>query len=121
MSNLSRRNFCKKSLSILVAAPVVATLSDNAFAQAAPTKALDPANPTAVALGYYEDATKVDTAKWPKKAQPGAAQSCSNCMLLTKAGLKADGKSGEWGTCGLFPQALVPVNGWCNSWVAKPA
>lgn len=123
MSDLSRRNFCKKSLTILAAAPAIVALSNNASAQAAaPTKALDPANPTAVALGYHEDTSKVDAAKWPKKGQAdGANQKCSNCMLYTKGGLKADGKAGDWGVCGIFPQGLVSANGWCNSWAAKPA
>jgi len=120
MSDISRRNFCKKSLTILAVVP--------AFASAAkadaptPTKAVDPADPTASALGYHEDASKVDAAKWPKKAQAdGATQRCASCMLYMKGGLKADGKKGEYGVCSIFMNGLVSSNGWCNSWTPKPA
>lgn len=111
----SRRNFCKKSLAILGGAFLVSESK-----AAPPTVALDPKNATAVALGYHEDATKVDKAKWAKIAQPGPAQKCSNCLLYTQGGLKVAGKDGEWGVCTIFPQGLVAANGWCNSWALKP-
>jgi hypothetical protein len=70
-------------------------------------------DPTAVALGYVEDATKVDPAKWPKKAGPGGdTQHCANCMLYSE---KGDGV----GSCAIFPGKLVKGAGWCNSWTAK--
>lgn len=70
-------------------------------------------DPTAIALGYVEDATKVDTAKWPKKAGPGGAdQHCANCALYVD---KGDGV----GSCAIFPGKLVKGAGWCNSWTAK--
>jgi hypothetical protein len=74
--------------------------------------ALSPEDPTAVALGYYEDHTEVDTAKWTRKAGPdGAGQMCSSCALYMD---KGDGL----GSCSIFPGKLVKGEGWCNAWVA---
>jgi hypothetical protein len=70
-------------------------------------------DPTAMALGYVEDAAAVDTAKWPKKAGPGGdTQHCANCALYVD---KGDGA----GACAIFPGKLVKGAGWCNSWSAK--
>lgn len=120
--NNSRRSFVKKSLTILAAAPAVVAIQSSAHAQAAPTTAVDLTNPTAMALGYVEDHTKVDVAKYPKKAEAsGAKQYCSTCMLYQKGGLTAQGKTGEYGVCSLFPTGLVAANGWCMSWAPKAA
>lgn len=120
--NNSRRDFVKKSLTILAAVPAVVSLQNSAHAQGTPTTAVDAANPTAAALGYVEDNSKVDTAKYPKKAQAdGAKQQCSTCMLYSKGGLKAQGKEGEYGMCALFPTGLVAAAGWCTSWAPKAA
>jgi hypothetical protein len=118
----SRREFVKRSLTILPALPFVGKIlySGPAQAQPLPTKALDPANPTAVALGYVTDATKADTVKFPKRKDPGGdKQFCNSCLLLQQRGLKADGQGGEWGKCAVFIDGLVNVNGWCNSWTPK--
>ncbi|MDJ0878685.1 MAG: high-potential iron-sulfur protein [Halieaceae bacterium] len=70
-------------------------------------------DPTAVALGYLHDATKVDTAKWAKRAgDAGAKQFCNNCALYVDQG---DG----WGACSIFQGRLVAGGGWCNAWIAK--
>jgi hypothetical protein len=70
-------------------------------------------DPTAVALGYYQDHTKVDTAKWSKKAGPdGEKQHCSTCALFNAT---SDGM----GHCSIFPGKLVNGNGWCSAWVAR--
>ncbi len=70
-------------------------------------------DPTAVALGYQHDASKVDTAKWAKRAgDAGANQFCNNCALYVDQG---DG----WGACSIFQGRLVNGNGWCNAWIAK--
>lgn len=116
----SRREFLKVCAAVS-ALPVLGALTNNdAQAQATPTTALDEKAPNAVALGYYEDHTKVDLVKWPKKGGPeGAKQICGNCQLLLKKGLTATGKSGEYGVCALFPTSMIAINGWCNSWVQK--
>ncbi len=67
---------------------------------------------TAVALGYAEDATTVDTAKWTKKAGPGGEnQFCNNCALYQPI-------DDEWGACSIFPGKKVKGAGWCNAWVS---
>lgn len=114
----SRRSFIKKSLVVLGSAPLIAR-STEAFAEVKP---LDPSAPTASALGYYEDNTKVDTKKYPKKAEAGGdKQMCSACALYTEGGQKVAGKSGDWGKCAIFPGTLVSGSGWCMSFAPKPA
>jgi hypothetical protein len=71
---------------------------------------LSPDDPQAQALGYVEDATAVDTSKWPRKAE---GQNCANCALYQ------DQDGGDWGGCGIFPGKLVAANGWCNAWAPK--
>jgi hypothetical protein len=68
----------------------------------------------AQAMGYVADASKVDTAKFPKRAgDAGAEQFCHNCALYAGA---ADA---EFAPCSIFQNRLVAGNGWCNAWVAK--
>jgi hypothetical protein len=76
-----------------------------ARANAAPH--LSEADPAAVAVGYKEDAAKVDKAKYPNFA---ADQTCANCSLF-------QGKSADaWGGCTLFSGKDVAAKGWCASW-----
>jgi hypothetical protein len=122
ISNQNRRSFLRRGLIVVAATPIFLTKSDFAFAEEEKLVALPEDDTQAKALGYVEDASKVDKVKFPKKAAPdGDKQKCSTCMLLQKGGLKADGKEGEYGKCSLFQKNVVAVNGWCNSWVAKPA
>lgn len=72
---------------------------------------VDTSSPQAVALGYVEDATTTDTAKF---ARYEAGQTCANCQLYQGA----DGS--ESGPCPLFAGHAVAAAGWCNSWVKKP-
>ncbi|WP_250455595.1 high-potential iron-sulfur protein [Caballeronia sp. ATUFL_M2_KS44] len=68
---------------------------------------LSEADPAAVAVGYKEDAAKVDRAKYPNFA---ADQTCANCSLF-------QGKSTDaWGGCTLFSGKDVAAKGWCASW-----
>jgi hypothetical protein len=70
--------------------------------------------PLAQAMGYVEDATKTDTAKFPKRAgEAGATQFCYNCALFAGA---ADA---EFAPCSIFQNRLVAGAGWCNAWVLK--
>jgi hypothetical protein len=74
---------------------------------------VSPTDPAALALGYVEDATTVDVAKWPKKAGPGGEnQKCSVCALYTD---KGEGVGG----CAIFPGKLVKGTGWCSGWTQK--
>lgn len=74
--------------------------------------ALSESDPTALALGYAEDALTVDTAKWTKKAGPGGDnQFCRNCSLYQPI-------DDVWGGCSIFPGKKVKGAGWCNAWVS---
>lgn len=82
-------------------------------AAAAPAKSgggdlphLSDADPTAKALGYTEDAGKVDKAKFPS-FKPGAH--CGNCNFF-------QGAAGQqFGPCQIFPGKSVNTAGWCAS------
>jgi len=123
MTSSNRRAFLGKSLALVSSLPLLHAIGtpSTAAAQSAPTVPLDPANPQALALGYVHDATKTDTTKFPKRAQPGGEkQFCNGCVLYLQGGLKADGQDGEWGKCALFQAGLVNAKGWCNSFAPKP-
>lgn len=67
-------------------------------------------DPTAQALGYKTDATKVDKTKFPRYL---AGQSCANCQLY-------QGKPGSTtGPCPTYGGKLVYAKGWCNAYVKK--
>ncbi len=116
----SRRGFLKKVLVGAAVFPILNNIvAEEAAAQAA-AKPLDENDPMAKAMGYYADATKVDKAKWVKKAGPdGDKQFCKNCVLYLNGGQKIAGQQGEWGKCGIFANGLVAANGWCNSYALK--
>ncbi|MDR5740370.1 MULTISPECIES: high-potential iron-sulfur protein [unclassified Caballeronia] len=68
---------------------------------------LSETDPAAAAVGYKEDAAKVDKAKYPNFA---ADQNCANCSLF-------QGKPTDaWGGCTLFGDKLVAARGWCASY-----
>jgi High potential iron-sulfur protein len=83
-----------------------AALTSTAKAQAK----VDEKDPQAVALGYFADATKTDTKKFPKYA---AGQLCNNCALYQ--GKAADASGG----CPLFAGKQVAGKAWCNAWAKK--
>jgi hypothetical protein len=117
----SRRNFLKSGLLVLSACSLVVP-SKNLLADDTTLPILDPADPTATALGYNHEASKVDTAKFPKKAAAdGPEQKCNNCSLFQGGGVKVTGKEGDWGKCTIFQGKLVATEGWCNSWLKKQA
>jgi hypothetical protein len=106
---LRRRDVVKTALLGVVAIPV-ASLCMRPVNAAAPANALDEKDPQAKALGYVQDAAKVDVKTNPT-FKPG--QSCVNCLQLT-------GKAGDaFRPCNLFPGKLVNTNGWCKAWVKK--
>ncbi len=68
---------------------------------AAEAAAVDPADPTAKALGYTTTSQKSD-------------QKCALCGLY-------QGKAGDLqGPCMLFQGKAVSASGWCKGWVKKP-
>ena len=104
--SMTRRTACRGALAALAALPVVI---EPARAQALPH--LSEQDPQAKALGYLENAKKVDA-----KANPTYKpdQTCANCLLL-------QGKTGDaYRPCNLFPGKLVASAGWCKAWVKKP-
>jgi hypothetical protein len=71
---------------------------------------LDANEPSALALGYLENAAAVDAGKYPAFV-PGS--SCGNCVHL-------GGTPGsDYRPCGLFPGKLVSVRGWCSGWTPE--
>ncbi len=78
-----------------------------AFAAGEPHVA--PTDPMAVAMGYVEDATKVD----PKTAGFAPNRNCANCLQLT-------GTPGDaFRPCKIFPGKVVNSKGWCKAWAAQ--
>ena len=108
-SSLDRRGFIKIAVLGAASAPLLGGMVQHA-AQAADLPALTEANPTAAALGYAEEAGKVDAAKFPTHA---AGQLCSNCNLAAAA--QGDGRL----PCSLYPGNSVNPNGWCAAYVKK--
>jgi len=94
----SRRRF----IQIVPAAGASLLVGQAAFAQAM----VDEKDPTAVALGYVADTTKVDAKKFPKHTKD---QSCANCALFVAA----------TAGCPLFAGKKVAAKGWCSAWAKK--
>ncbi|MBW0451200.1 High potential iron-sulfur protein [bacterium M00.F.Ca.ET.228.01.1.1] len=97
----SRRHFLLMSVS----AGSSLVLSRTAFAAGA--NKLSETDPQARALGYTEDAAKVDKAKYP---QYKADQKCSTCSLFQGSATDA------YGGCTLFGDKQVAARGWCSSY-----
>lgn len=104
-SKFDRRQLLKNALLGAISIPALAPELTRA---AAPTN-LTENDPTAQALGYHENAAKVDVKAFPT-FKP--TQKCSNCLQL-QAG------TGDHRPCNIFVGKLVNVNGWCKVWVQK--
>jgi hypothetical protein len=99
----SRRSFLITSIGVAA----TAALSRQAFADAPKASESDP---TAQALGYKADASKVDKAKFAKYA---AGQDCSNCTFY-------QGKATDaWAPCPMFGGKEVAGKGWCSGYNKK--
>ncbi|MEC5404085.1 high-potential iron-sulfur protein [Paraburkholderia sp. MPAMCS5] len=97
----SRRHF----LLLSVSAGSSLVLARVAFADSGAK--LSEGDPQALALGYKEDASKVDTAKF---SQYAAGQTCGTCSLF-------QGKATDaYGGCTLFGDKQVATRGWCSSY-----
>ncbi len=100
----SRRNFLASAAGIIS----VLTFSRTALADM-PAKVME-SDPAAQALGYKENATEVDTAKYKTYA---AGQVCGSCALFS-------GNAGDaMGPCKLFQGKLVSSKGWCSAYAKK--
>jgi hypothetical protein len=104
----SRRAFLRAAM--IGATAVSAAYLSKSVDAAAPLPMLDGTDPTAKALGYVPDASKVDP-----KANPTfkAGQHCGVCAQFQ--GKAADAKGG----CNLFPGKQVSAGGWCRGWGQK--
>jgi hypothetical protein len=106
--NFSRRSIVKSGLIAGALLPAVGLLSRNATAAALPP--LDPSDPTAKALGFVTDASKVDTKTYPTFK---ASQKCGTCAQF-------QGKAGDaTAACTIFAGKSVPQGGWCQVWAQK--
>ncbi len=100
--SISRRRFVAGTTAIIATAGGWSTLLR---AEDLPHLAED--DPTAKALSYVHDATKVDS------AMRTGENFCHNCQHYSGT------KGAEWGPCALFPGKAVAANGWCNAWAAR--
>jgi hypothetical protein len=106
---ISRRSIVEIGLIAGTLLPAVGLLSRNAAAAAA-LPPLDPNDPTAKALGFANDATKVDSKTHPTFK---TGQKCSTCAQY-------QGKEGDaTAACTIFAGKSVPAGGWCQVWAQK--
>lgn len=108
-ANRNRRQFLKAVSTAVAITPVIALTACDAEAGSNLPHQTE-ADPSAAAMGYREDASKVDAAKYPQRKPD---QNCANCTL-------AVGKAGDvWLGCQLFAGKAVSAKGWCAAWAAK--
>jgi hypothetical protein len=107
-SQYSRRTILQIGFTASALLPAAALFSFTAGATVALT-ALDPNDPTAKALGFVPDASKVSAAANPTYK---STQKCANCSQYL-------GKSDATAGCNIFPGKSVPADGWCKVWTAK--
>jgi hypothetical protein len=101
----SRRSFIALA-GVTGAAVLVGVRPALTLAQGAASPHLAESDPTAKALGYVEDASKVDKTKFPAY-KPGAH--CATCNFFQ--GKEAD----AYAPCQIFPGKSVNGKGWCAS------
>jgi hypothetical protein len=109
--NATRRRFLQLAAISAASAPLLGILAQRtAYADDLPHLAESDA--TAVALGYIEDASKVDASKYPTYK---VGLNCAGCQFY-------QGKAGEaFAPCQLFPGKAVSSKGWCSGFNAKKA
>jgi hypothetical protein len=108
-NKISRRAVVKGGLIAGALLPAMGLIGNDAMAADLP--ALDPADPTAKALGFVNDSSKVDAASNPTHKPD---QKCATCAQF-------QGKAGDArGGCNIFAGKSVPSGGWCRVWAKKP-
>lgn len=118
----ARRDFMKTgALSVFGAMVAAKIFGRTETAQAADAKKVEtvkPSDPMAQSLGYVEDAKKVDTKKFPKRAgKSGEKQYCYNCQFYAE---KKNPKESKNAACTIFGGKAVLSHAWCNSWTQDP-
>ena len=106
---ISRRAIVKSGLIVGAFLPAAGFVSRNA-AGAAALPPLDPSDPTAKALGFTNDAAKVDTKAYPTYKP---AQKCGTCAQFQ--GKPTDATA----ACTIFAGKSVPQGGWCQVWAQR--
>jgi hypothetical protein len=104
----NRRDFLRGILWGAVSLPLLRS-ADLFAADALPR--LAPSDPAATALGYIENASKIDAAK---ESSYKTGSKCANCVLYQSA---AEQKG--YAPCSAFPGKSVNASGWCRAWAAK--
>jgi len=108
-NKITRRAIVKSGLIAGALVPAFGMLGNTAGAAALPP--LDPADPTAKALGFVTDASTVSASANPTY-KPN--QKCSTCAQY-------QGKAGDaTAACNIFAGHSVPAGGWCKVWAQKP-
>lgn len=108
-NKISRRALVKGGLAAGALVPAFGFLANTAVAAGLPP--LDPSDPTAKALGFVTDSTKVDATANPTHKP---TQKCGTCAQF-------QGKPGDaTGGCNIFAGHSVPQGGWCKVWAQKP-
>jgi hypothetical protein len=108
---LQRRDFLKQGSIAFVSLAVLARAVP-ASAQAKSLPHLAENDAQAAALGYRNDAKKVDSKKF---ANWQAGKDCDDCSQF-------EGKKGEaWAPCKIFPGKAVNAKGWCAAFQPKKA
>jgi hypothetical protein len=105
---LTRRSIVKSGLLAGAFVPALGLFGNTASAAALPP--LDASDPTATALGFVTDSSKVSASVNPTFK---AGQKCGTCAQF-------QGKAGDAsGGCNIFAGHSVPANGWCKVWAPK--
>jgi len=93
---------------ILTTIPAMTVLLATTRAATAEVGRLEETDPIALALGYKNDASQVDTKKFPTFV-PGHV--CAGCQFYQG--------TAALGACSAVGGKLVAANGWCAAWVKK--
>jgi High potential iron-sulfur protein len=105
---ISRRSIVKGAFIAGALLPAVGIIARQAQAAALPP--LDPNDPTAKALGFATDGSKVDAKAYPTFK---SSQKCGTCAQF-------QGKATDpTAACTIFAGKSVPQSGWCQVWAQK--
>jgi len=104
IKKLNRRSFVKFAAGSFAGIPVVATKANAG-------RKLAEDDTAAIALGYREMSSNVDSGKYPNHKE---TQICGGCSLYV-------GTAEPWGDCAVFPDKQVSAKGWYAAYVTKPA
>jgi len=109
---IARRTLLKAAMVGAVAVSVTGLSREAGAAADAGLVPLTAADPTASALGYGEDTTKIDDKKYSVHKP---TQSCSTCVQYKGAA------GAPRGACSIFAGKSVNAHGWCSVWTQKSA